>query len=314
MSTVSDVIHSNLRTLHDTWPSVRDGDSTAIHDARVATRRLRAALPLLGDSRSTDSAAEARSTLKTIGRALGRARDQDAALNLVHEIEGRVPTAAPAAAVLRSRLLPEQLRQRRRLIKTIEAADLEPLDRLDAALDRHFHRSRHFWVRPHPLPAVVAAIGVGAEIVQERVEHAAGVYFPNRAHNARVAIKKLRYAVELLDHGQSVRKRSIRALRTAQEALGHVHDREMLLRRLMAVAGEEEVPAARALAGVLEAETRSLFETYRAMRPAVLAACAELVVWSRHATAPARPRLLLVGAVALPSAAVLFATRARRAS
>ena len=65
---------------------------------------------------------------------------------------------------------------------------------------------------------------------------------------------------------------------------------------------------------MLDAESRSIFESYRAMRPALLAVCTELAAWSRQAVGRARARLLLVGAVALPSAAVLLVSRARRAS
>jgi CHAD domain-containing protein len=47
MAKVNGVILSNLDALHSRLPQVRDGDRDAIHDARVATRRLRAAIPLV---------------------------------------------------------------------------------------------------------------------------------------------------------------------------------------------------------------------------------------------------------------------------
>jgi hypothetical protein len=76
---------------------------------------------------------------------------------------------------------------------------------------------------------------------------------------------------------------------------------------------EEEVQGARELARVLEAECRALFENYRAMRPAVLSACADLAAWARRSIASRpRHRFLAVGAVALPSAAMLLASRGRR--
>jgi hypothetical protein len=127
-----------------------------------------------------------------------------------------------------------------------------------------------------------------------------------------VAIKKLRYATELIDPTEAIRKPSERVLRQAQGALGSVHDREMLLRRLLALAGDTAPPAARELAGVLEAECRSCFAGYREMRPAVLAACADLTAWSQQRVRR-RPSLLMAGAVALPSAALLLVNRARRA-
>jgi CHAD domain-containing protein len=315
MPTVSDVVLSSLETLHTKWGLVRDGDVEGIHDARVATRRLRAALPLLGSGRFTDSSDDMASTVKALGRALGKARDKDEALRLVGDIEQRSPSTAPAAAVLRARLLPERVRQRRRLIKALEAADVEGLEQLRKAVHHEAWRSgRHLWRRRGSPSGLAAVIAERAEILEQRIDHASGVYFPNRAHKVRVAMKKLRYAVEFLDGTEKIRKPSVRVLRRAQEALGQVHDREVLRQRLTSLAKDEDIPAARELERVLEAETRAIFETYRAMRPALLAVCTELAAWSRQGVGHARARLLLVGAVALPSAAVLLATRARRAS
>jgi CHAD domain-containing protein len=315
MPRVSEVVLSNLETLQTTWGLVRDGDVEGIHDARLATRRLRAALPLLGSGRSTGSSNDPVSTVKALGRALGKARDQDEALRLVGDIEGRSPSTAPAAAVLRARLLPEQLRQRRRLIKALEATDVDGLEQLREAVRHEISRARrHRWGRHGSPSRLAAAIAGAAENLEQRIDHASGVYFPNRAHKVRVAIKKLRYAVELLDENEQIRKPSIRVLRRAQDALGQVHDREVLLQRLTSLAEDEDIPAARELARVLDAECRSIFESYRAMRPALLAVCTKLKAWSSQGVGHARVRLLLVGAVAVPSAAVLLASRARRAS
>ena len=317
MATVYDGILSNclsnLDLLRSRLPLVCDGDSEGIHDARVATRRLRAALPLLSAAGTSDGIEQALPSVKALGQALGRAREEDEALRLLDEIERRAPGAAPAAATMRARLLPSQLRRRRQLIKRLESIDLEAVDRLrDMAGGRsRFPRS---WRMVSSQPALRAAIARRAETAERRVQHAAGVYFPNRAHRARIAIKKLRYLAELMEKGAQTRKPAIRALRNAQEALGKIHDREMLLSRLSEVMEEEDVHGARELARTLEAECRSIFESYRAMRPAVLSACADLRVWSaRPAKSRPRPRLLVVGAVAVPSVALLFASRARRA-
>ncbi len=314
MPRISEVILSNLVTLSAKLPLVREGDVDAIHEARVATRRVRAALPLLSSARLGDSSDDVDSAVKALGRALGKARDQDAALKLVGEIEGRSPATAPAAAVLRARLVPQQLRQRRRLIKVMEGLDLGVLDRLREAVHHETDRARRrMWGSPTTQLRLAAVVGGLAQAVEEKVEHASGVYFPNRAHKVRVAIKKLRYATELMDRAEPVRKPSVRVLKNAQEALGSAHDREMLLRRLSSLADDRDVPAARELAGVLEAESRSRFATYREMRPAVLTACADLTAWSRQRAPRRHPGLLMVSAVALPSAVVLLVNRARRA-
>jgi hypothetical protein len=163
-------------------------------------------------------------------------------------------------------------------------------------------------------PALRAALGRRTETAERRVRQAAGVYFPNRAHRARIAIKKLRYLAELIEKGNPARKAVVRTLKNAQEALGKIHDREMLLARLSELMEEEDVHGARELARTLEAECRAIFESYRAMRAAVLSACADVRVWAeRPAGLRPRPRLLVIGAVAVPSAALLLASRARRA-
>jgi CHAD domain-containing protein len=313
-STVAGAILANLEGLAARLPAIREGDGEAIHDGRVATRRLRAALPLVGiRRRSEDSAGEAATSVRALGRALGRARDTDEALALVDDIERRSPGTAPAAASLRARLLPEQLRQRRRLIKTLESLDLGVLSHLHDAIQRGTrfpHRLKGSSIRARLAAVVLQRIAT----VREKVHHASGVYFPNRAHHARVAIKKLRYAAELIEPGEAVRKRALRSLKEAQDALGRVHDREMLLRRLMAQAEDDGVPGARDLARVLEAESRALFESYRGLRPAVAAVCDSLEEWSqRVGSRPAASRLFVVGAIALPSAALIVAGRARRA-
>jgi CHAD domain-containing protein len=303
---------SNLDLVRSRLPLVWDGDRDAIHDARVATRRLRAVLPLLSDAGTSDGIEQVLPTVKALGRALGRAREEDEALRLLDEIERRVPAAAAAAATMRARWLPRQLRRRRQLIKRLEALDLDPLGRLRDVIGSQ-SRFPLSW-RTSSRPGLRAAIGPGAESAERRVRHAGGVYFPNRAHRARIAIKKLRYLAELIDNGDSLRKPAVRTLRTAQELLGKIHDREMLLTRLSETMEEEDVQGARELARTLEAECRSIFESYRAMRPAVLAACADLRGWAARSPASLpRPRLLVFGVVALPSAALLFAGRARRA-
>ncbi len=312
MTTVAHVILSSLDALGSRLPLVSDGDADGIHDARVATRRLRAALPLLSVSGATDWFEQVTPTATALGKALGRAREEDEALRLLDEIERRSPGAAAAAATLRARLLPRQLRRRRQLIKTIESLDLETLDRLREMVRRQSGFRR--WVVTRTRSALREAVGRRAGVAERKVHHAAGVYFPNRAHRARIAIKKLRYLAELLEKTERVRKPSVRALRNAQEALGSIHDREMLLGRLSDLMEEEDLPGARELARVLEAECRSIFEDYRTMRSAVLRACADLTAWSqRPVERLSHPRLLAFGAIALPSAAVLLATRARRA-
>ena len=318
ITTVAQVFFSNLDLLLARLPLVRDGDTLAIHDARVATRRLRAALSVLTDQRNTEPWQDVTTTIQTAGRELGRSRDTDVALDLLGDIERRSPATAAATATMRAHLLSEQVRRRRRLIKRLEALDLESLRRLheEPREARDARRGHGRWRQTRHGAALSQLVSTQADDVRQAVEHATGVYFPNRAHGVRVAVKKLRYSSEMIPDAGGGPPVGRRALRAAQEALGQVHDRELLWRRLKAMSAEEEIPSAGTLARVLEAECRAIFETYRGVRAEVLATCDALTAWA-HAAAGGhgRRRALAVGAMALPPAALLvFASRARRAS
>jgi CHAD domain-containing protein len=65
------------------------------------------------------------------------------------------------------------------------------------------------------------------------LEDAGALYAPERIHAVRVSIKKLRYALEIADDaGHAGLKPVLKALKREQDRLGHLHDREMLLKRV----------------------------------------------------------------------------------
>src|SRR5215510_4193341 len=80
-------------------PGVRDGDADAIHDARVATRRIRALLEALGDNDANHVALA--EEMRGLGRSLGAARDLDVVVALFEEEIWEVPEAARTVASLK---------------------------------------------------------------------------------------------------------------------------------------------------------------------------------------------------------------------
>jgi CHAD domain-containing protein len=87
--------------LCDTLPGVLDGKEGSIHDARIATRRIRELLPLLADAKRRKALDDVYSRFKRLGRSLGRVRDADVRVTLLATLETRMPHAAPALVVLR---------------------------------------------------------------------------------------------------------------------------------------------------------------------------------------------------------------------
>jgi hypothetical protein len=140
-----------------------------------------------------------------------------------------------------------------------------------------------------------------AHSANDAVVHSTGVYFPKRSHEARIAIKKFRYAVEISEYaGVLVDEPLIRTLRKAQDLLGEMHDRQTLI---------DELNDSRELAGidagqidvvvrVAEVEIADLHARVLTRRPEVLEAC-------RRAQRAVRGSELPIGAFAVVGAVAL---------
>src|SRR5688500_6770107 len=78
------------RTIYGHLPAVRDGAADAIHEARIATRRLREVLPLLVQYEPAAIETSA-ATAKRLGRVLGRVRELDVLDETLRGFEQRLP-------------------------------------------------------------------------------------------------------------------------------------------------------------------------------------------------------------------------------
>ena len=81
-TTPETILQSQTEALLAQLPSVLDGDADGVHDARVATRRIRAVLPLTLEWHRRDID-ELSARFRRIGRVLGRVRDHDVRIALV---------------------------------------------------------------------------------------------------------------------------------------------------------------------------------------------------------------------------------------
>lgn len=272
-------------------PGVRDGDVEAVHQGRVVTRRLRELIPLTGQADDPAVVAALR-VVKRAGRALGRVRELDVLRALIADEEQRWPQAAPEFAALRAGLTRRHEAAQRALIKKLERLDFGVLTALSSTPPLRDWR-RQLAVR----------IADEAAAVRAAVHHATGVYFPNRLHGARIALKKFRYSAEVAEDTRVWRAGpGVRDVKKAQETLGQIHDLQVLAEHVEAVSGD----AGGALVSTLKAEIQMLHARYLRRRDRVIALATQAELLADRSGSALRTLLPRVAAILLPAGAGLL--------
>lgn len=256
---------------------VYDGAVEAVHDARVATRRIRELLALVPPVAGRPGEEDIASCYKEIGRALGKVRDMDVRIVLINDLEARAPQTAPSLMVVRRDHERDRLDGMRRLIKTLERMNVDGLLQvIGAAHPAGFRKqlTSNGWRQQLKYLVVERAHGA-----VDAISHATGVYFPKRAHGARIAIKQVRYASEIAAAtGLPAIQAAIKTLRKGQEILGDLHDRQSLADILEGYGRQNGIDAAHATLTrlLLEREMMQLHTEYLARRARLREACAEV--------------------------------------
>ncbi len=258
------------------------GDRNAVHPVRVAARRLREIVPVL--QLEADASRKVTSRLRRVTRRLSKPRDLDVALalatTLAHEIRGHREAFARIAEDLSSK------RARRRIAHTIERAAADGrravkrltrlLNKMDDASLRDTRSRAVMW-------ALRARVAHRAADARRAVNGTGAVYLPDRLHRARVALRKLRYGVELLaDFAGTAMTTELKPIVNAQEQLGHLRDMDQLIataRRLQGrlTTDEKASLALDELIVALDRRARQWHAGYLEARPALLATCERLV-------------------------------------
>ncbi|MCI0433915.1 MAG: CHAD domain-containing protein [Gemmatimonadetes bacterium] len=219
-------------------------DAEALHDFRVALRRLRSCFrayrPYIDDSvRNAD-----RREIRGIARATGNARDVEVQLEWLRS-QRRLSSKAAAGA----KRLVHKLRERQ---KEAEAAAGDAIGDFPAVQ----HRLRESLSRysalidpTDPLRApTTAEIAAGlatlySASLSSTMASVRSVEDGLRAHQTRIAGKRLRYVLEPLEPDTARGKTAVASLRKLQDDLGDLHDLDVML-DLVGAAIEELDPVA----------------------------------------------------------------------
>jgi CHAD domain-containing protein len=202
----------------------------AVHDVRVANRRLRQALRLLGPLTARKQARKLRAELKVITETGGAVRDCDITMELFGE--ARLPGQHPLWDELRAERAQAETRFRRKMARLLRAQDKEP-----------WAKRLRLNVRPSGpalrLPALAPLLGgyFAAGHAAARPGTPA-----EQLHAFRLETKRLRYTLELFRplYGPGLQQR-IEMLRRIQELLGQSHDLTVAAARLSGRAAADPV-------------------------------------------------------------------------
>ncbi len=193
--------------------------SEQVHDARVASRRLRAALTLFGEEKR---ARRADREVRALQDALGEVRD------LHVQLDGLAKLGDEAAPLERTAL--------RHVRERIAGGLPEKVEALRAALDRWKKRG------PEALGRLVGLEPRGKlgghrlrdrlvsdlEELEARVIDAQQDPSPTPMHELRKSVKRFRYALELLEPAMPAEvKQILESLVPLQEAIGTLHDTDV---------------------------------------------------------------------------------------
>lgn len=237
------VLRRHLGAMLDHEPGTRLGeDPEELHDMRVATRRMRAALDLFSEvlpARATNVRAE----LGWVADALGRVRDLDVQLERIEQ-SAASPTSPQTSSALKE--LAELLTHRRSEARAALLACLDSAryDRLVASFAAMLRRGPLRRPAPANAPAVLAA----PDLVRARHRAVAKAAKAARRsgnlddfHKLRIRGKRLRYAVEFVSelYGSHAR-RYVRAVVELQDVLGSMQDARVAVEQLHSLAVVED--------------------------------------------------------------------------
>lgn len=209
------------------------GTDVGVHQARVASRRLREALPVLTAGLHHTHSGKAQRKIRRLTQALGSVRELDVTLHLIDELAER--PGVPRAALAEVRALVIEDRERRRAIM------LERLENVDTGkLTRRLQGVRQALVNPAPAHSWRAALALRiakrARRLEKAIEQAGQIYAPEPLHQVRIAAKKLRYALEIADESAVAPcGATLKTIKRVQDALGRLHDLQILQHHVAAV-------------------------------------------------------------------------------
>jgi CHAD domain-containing protein len=225
------VLLKHRQALVDEIEAVQAGAESTdpVHNARVASRRLRATFPLFEDCLPAKKAKIWLKRIRKVTRALGEARDTDVQLEWLEKVYQELPEARFQPGVSRLMLRLRQKRENlqaplnRSMEKLVESAILEAMCEKLEPIAAHTEDTYMY-----TLVLYQRSFKAIHKRLADFLSFEEFVYQPDKVtelHQMRIAAKWLRYTMEAFAPLYSDQlKPYLQAVRTAQELLGEIHD------------------------------------------------------------------------------------------
>jgi CHAD domain-containing protein len=277
-----------VQALDRDLPAVLDDDAQAVHRSRVASRRLREILPVLGlraDDGKPRDVRELRARIRRLTRALGGVRELDVALGILDDLARAHPELGEVTAAARMAVNEDRRLRREKMVVQLGEARAGGLPDELLALSEHVGREAVAERAGRLRWRLVRRV----DRLDTAIEAAGALYALDRLHRVRIAVKQLRYALELIHEiGGVPTLRLINRLRQFQDLLGGLHDLEVVAGYVRRQAGTTDVED---LLRLVARETRERHASYLAQVDSlvdVIAACRDRV--ARRLAARPLPR------------------------
>ena len=270
------------RELERQLPLAIEGKDAGVHMARVASRRLREAVPVLAGESKARRKAERK--IRKLTQALGTVREMDVTVQILDEFAQNNELPRNALEDVRAHVVAERDRRREVMLHRLRHVKPEKLNRRleEASIVAAVVNSAE-WRH-----ALTARVGNRVKRLRQAIQAAGQMYAAERLHAVRIATKKLRYGLELIADARIAAVRPlVNTLKRAQDTLGTLHDLQIIEQHVAAV---QALPPTRrgahdgglkVIARMLADECRHLHGRYIKQVPALLQlldTCAQTVL------------------------------------
>lgn len=281
----SPLLRQRIRAVFKHLPSGLAGDEEAIHQMRVAGRRLRVALPLLAHKPEGRRVKKALAVVRELTRTAGGSRDFDVGLLLFEERLQALGKPGPEQLLLRRRLRGARMRGRARMAEALMDLEIAGLRRhLRAIVARGAEDIFTVLARLRELrDREGAALVAGFAELGERLDLEA-------LHVLRRRARRLRYSAEVSDLLRGEESGAPALWKDLQDHIGGLHDRHVFCGWLRAQEQAAVLRGQTSLARAARAERRFFVaETSRLHRALLENRPAEVVGHALDAMGRTRP-------------------------